>query len=86
MRDIKDAHEGYMGIAEKIAKGDMIEPVSVCRFVEGSPRIGERTPEQWQTDAFGQVHAWMTARGLAKWRLSSFSGALNHRKSCASSP
>lgn len=55
-----------MGNAKKFAKEDMIGPVWVRQFVEGTPHIGERTPEQWQTDAFGQVHAWMTALGLTK--------------------
>ncbi|MET3524150.1 nucleotidyl transferase AbiEii/AbiGii toxin family protein [Mesorhizobium abyssinicae] len=63
--DIKDAREGYLGIAEKFAKVDMIGPVWVRQFVEGTPHIGDRTPVQWQTDAFGQVHAWMAALGLA---------------------
>lgn len=62
--DIKDAREGYLGIAEKFASEDMIGPVWVRRFVEGTPHVGDRTPEQWQTDAFGQVHAWMKALGL----------------------
>jgi hypothetical protein len=62
--DIKDALEGYQGIAEKFAQEDMIGPVWVRQFVDGTPHIGERTPEQWQTDAFGQVHAWLKALGL----------------------
>lgn len=63
--DIKDAREGYQGIADKFAKEDMIGPVWVRQFVEGTPHIGDRTPEQWQRDAFGQVHAWMVALKLA---------------------
>ncbi|WP_292476863.1 nucleotidyl transferase AbiEii/AbiGii toxin family protein [Mesorhizobium sp.] len=63
--DIKDAREGYLGIAEKFAKENMIGPVWVRQFVEGTLYIGDRTPEQWQADAFGQVHAWMIALGLA---------------------
>lgn len=62
--EIKDAREGYQGIAEKFAKEDMIGPVWVRQFVEGTPHIGDRAPEQWQTDAFGQVHAWLKALGL----------------------
>lgn len=62
--DIKDAREGYIGIAEKFATADTIGPVWVRQFVEGTPAIGERTPEQWQTDAFGQVRAWLAALGL----------------------
>ncbi|KWV57197.1 hypothetical protein AS026_31695 [Rhizobium altiplani] len=64
--EIDDAHQGYLGIAEKFAKEDMIGPVWVRQFIEGTTHISERTPEQWQTDAFGQVHAWMTALGMVK--------------------
>lgn len=62
--EIEDARDGYMGIAEKFAKEDMIGPVWVRQFVEGTPFVGDRTPEQWQTDAFGQVQAWLHAMGL----------------------
>jgi len=26
--------------------------------------MGDRSPEQWQQDAFGQVDAWLQALGL----------------------
>lgn len=62
---IKEAREGFLGIAGKFAKEDMIGPVWVRQFVEGTPAAGDRAPEQWQLDAFGQVQAWVEALGLA---------------------
>ncbi len=62
---IEDARAGYQWIAEKFASEHMVGPVWVRQFVEGTPHIGVRTPAQWQADAFGQVHAWMAALGLA---------------------
>jgi len=64
LMEFKDAREGFLAIADKFAAEDMIGPVWVRQFVEGTPAIGERTPEQWQRDAFGQVQAWMAALGL----------------------
>lgn len=64
--NIEDAREGFLGIAEKFATEDMIGPVWVRQFVEGTAVLGERTPAQWQMDAFGQVQAWLLAMGLAK--------------------
>jgi len=62
--EIEEAREGFQGIAEKFAAEDMIGPVWVRQFVEGTAAMGDRTPDQWQRDAFGQVHAWMAALGL----------------------
>jgi hypothetical protein len=36
----------------------------VRRFVEDTHVLGERTPEQWQQDAFGQIDALLRAMGL----------------------
>jgi hypothetical protein len=36
----------------------------VRRFVEDTKILGERTPDQWQQDAFGQVDAWLRALGI----------------------
>ena len=33
-------------------------------FVEETDVLGDRSPEQWQQDAFGQVDAWLRALGL----------------------
>ncbi len=35
---------------------------SVRGFVEDTSALAERSPDQWQQDAFGQVDAWL--RGL----------------------
>lgn len=56
--------EGYRFIAEKFDTVDGYGPTCVRRFVENTDILGERTPEQWQRDAFGQVDAWLRALGL----------------------
>ncbi len=55
---------GYGFVAQKFDTVDGYGPTSVRRFVEGSHILDDRTPEQWQTDAFGQVDAWLRALGL----------------------
>lgn len=56
--------QGYRHIDEKFDVVDGYGPTCVRRFVEDSQILGERTPEQWQQDAFGQVDAWLRALGL----------------------
>jgi hypothetical protein len=58
--------EGYACIAEKFAAPDGYGPVSVRKFVEDTSLLGERSADQWETDAFGQVDAWLKALGIAK--------------------
>ena len=58
------AEQGYGYIAEKFNEVDGYGPTSVRRFVQDTQILGERTPEQWQQDAFGQVDAWLRALGL----------------------
>jgi hypothetical protein len=55
---------GYRHIAEKFDTVDSFGPTSVRRFVEDTALLQERTPDQWQVDAFGQVNAWLRALGL----------------------
>ncbi|MBA3811310.1 MAG: nucleotidyl transferase AbiEii/AbiGii toxin family protein [Caulobacteraceae bacterium] len=55
---------GFAMIAEKFDGPEGYGPTCVRRFVEASQIQGERTPDQWQTDAFGQVDAWLRALGL----------------------
>jgi predicted nucleotidyltransferase len=62
--DEKSAREGYAYIAEKFTTVGHVGPVWVKQFAEGQRILEERTPEQWQTDAFGQVDAWLRALGL----------------------
>lgn len=58
------AKRGYLHISEKFRQLDDFGPTSVRQFVDRSELLGERTPDQWQQDAFGQVDAWLSALGL----------------------
>ena len=62
--EVDTARKGYLLIAGKFRDMDDFGPISVRKFVEGSEALGERTADQWQQDAFGQVDAWLTAMGL----------------------
>ncbi len=55
---------GYDFIASKFDSGDGFGPTCVRRFVEQTNVLGERSSDQWQQDAFGQVDAWLKALGL----------------------
>jgi hypothetical protein len=48
---------GFLYIAAKFDEVDSYGPTSVRKFVEDSRILGDRTPDQWQRDAFGQVDA-----------------------------
>lgn len=61
---VDSAQKGYRLIAGKFRDIDDFGPTSVRGFVEGSDLIGDRTAEQWQQDAFGQVDAWLKGLGL----------------------
>jgi hypothetical protein len=56
--------EGFNYINAKFDAFDSFGPTSVRNFVSESDILGERTAEQWQQDAFGQVDALMRALGL----------------------
>jgi hypothetical protein len=56
--------QGFRHIAEKFETFDAYGPTSVRRFVENTHALGERTPPQWQQDAFGQVDALLRELGL----------------------
>jgi hypothetical protein len=58
------ALKGYRHIAEKFETLESHGPTCVRRFVHDTRIMGDRTPEQWQQDAFGQVDAWLRALGL----------------------
>jgi hypothetical protein len=62
--DQANALEGYRHIASKFDELEGFGPVSVRRFVEETNILGDRTAEQWQVDAFGQVQAWLKALGI----------------------
>jgi hypothetical protein len=56
--------EGYRYIAEKFDTADGHGPTCVRRFVADTQILGDRTAEQWQQDAFGQVDEWLRVLGL----------------------
>ena len=56
--------EGYGYIDGKFAAFDAYGPTSVRKFVEETDVLQERTPDQWQQDAFGVVDQWLKQLGL----------------------
>jgi len=58
------ARTGYLHIAEKFRHPEDFGPTLVRQFVDRPEMLAERTAEQWQRDAFGQVEAWLSALGL----------------------
>ena len=61
---LPEAKQGYAYIAGKFDKEDAYGPTSVRNFVEETDLLKGRTADQWQTDAFGQVQAWLKTLGL----------------------
>lgn len=55
---------GFQLIAEKFDALDGYGPTCVRRFVEDTHALGDRTPDQWQLDAFGQIDALLRALTL----------------------
>lgn len=62
--DHKSGQAGYTHIAGKFDKADGFGPTCVRLFVEDSKVLEDRTADQWQQDAFGQVDTWLRALGL----------------------
>ena len=62
--DSDTARTGYLRISEKFRTLHDFGPTSVRRFVDRPDLLGERTADQWQQDAFGQVDVWLSALGL----------------------
>lgn len=62
--DFETARKGYLLISEKFRHPKDFGPTSVRMFVDQPDLRGERTSEQWQQDAFGQVDAWLSALEL----------------------
>ena len=62
--EVEGGVAGYKWIAEKFDTADGYGPTCVRHFVENSHILGDRTADQWQQDAFGQVDAWLKALGL----------------------
>ncbi|MET3493169.1 nucleotidyl transferase AbiEii/AbiGii toxin family protein [Variovorax boronicumulans] len=55
---------GFGFIAQKFDTPDGFGPTCVRQFVEETQVLGNRSPDQWQQDAFGQVDAWLRALGV----------------------
>ena len=62
--EFETARTGYLHISEKFRHSDDFGPTSVRQFVNRPDMLGDRTADQWQQDAFGQVDAWLSALGL----------------------
>ena len=62
--DVASAQKGYQLISGKFRDIEDFGPTSVRRFVEGSHLLDDRTADQWQQDAFGQVDAWLKRLSL----------------------
>lgn len=62
--DHPSAANGYRFIAEKFDSAEGYGPTCVRKFVEQTAILGDRSPEQWQQDAFGQVDARLRALGV----------------------
>nr|WP_255692499.1 nucleotidyl transferase AbiEii/AbiGii toxin family protein [Luteimonas sp. XNQY3] len=60
----KSGDAGYRFIAGKFETPESYGPTSVRLFVKDTEVLGDRTEDQWQQDAFGQVDAWLRALGL----------------------
>jgi hypothetical protein len=62
----KSGAQGYDFVNGKFDTIEGFGPTCVRKFVAESKILGERTPEQWQQDAFGQVDEWLRKLGLRK--------------------
>lgn len=60
----RDGIAGYQTIGEKFETVDHLGPTFVRQFVKETRVLQNRTPDQWQQDAFGQIDAWLRALGL----------------------
>lgn len=60
----ESATEGYAKIASKFRHFDDFGPTSVRRFVEGTDILDDRSPDEWQQDALGQIQGWLVAIGF----------------------
>jgi hypothetical protein len=58
------AKEGFGHIEGKFRNRDAFGPHTVRQFLEESDGLSGMTPDQMQTDAFGQVSLWLSALGL----------------------
>ncbi|MEQ1514948.1 MAG: hypothetical protein ABL931_00495, partial [Usitatibacteraceae bacterium] len=62
--DYESGLTGFKHIAAKFKEVDDFGPTCVRNFVGESDILGDRSLDEWQQDAFGQVDAWVQAMGL----------------------
>ena len=62
--EVKTARTGFRYVSGKFRHQNDFGPTGVRRFIDRPDRLGDRTADQWQQDAFGQVDAWLSALGL----------------------
>jgi len=60
----KSDKEGFEHVLSKFKQVDEYRPTCVRNFVTDAAIAGDRNPDEWQQDAFGQVDAWARALGL----------------------
>lgn len=60
----KSGKEGFEHVVSKFKQVDDFGPTCVRNFVTDTAIAGDRSPDEWQQDAFGQVNAWARALGL----------------------
>ncbi len=63
--DDEEAVRAFKLIAGKFAGRDFHGPESVARFADEGGILDGRTKDQWQTDAYGQIDAWLKGLGFA---------------------
>ena len=56
---LRSGAQGYAYIDAKFDGVEGFGPTSVRNFVAETDVLGERTPDEWQQDAFGQVDRWL---------------------------
>lgn len=63
--DEEEARQAYINIADKFRDENDFGPITVRRFLEGSPdKCGDMTPDQIQTDAYVRVSKWCELLGI----------------------
>ena len=63
--DDEEAVRAFKLIAEKFAGRDYHGPAGVAPVADEGGILDGRTRDQWQTDAYGQINAWLKGMGLA---------------------
>jgi hypothetical protein len=64
--ELGSGEQGFLHIAQKFDVVSGYGPTSVRRFVEDTQILGDRTADQWQQDAFGQIDALLRSLALRK--------------------